>query len=533
MAQQDRPQRSLRKDGGPRYYRDWSGAQPSSAASSAADMDDYEDDYGDAYSGGPEELQMVEGFDPEAPVAPPPVMQQEMAPLNVIVPETPMPGTEPEPKKPTITRVDGGARLKRARRINEIQAEEAAVKAEEEAAREAASRQAPPDQSAKTRSLAKTTARTTELQSNIREIEEKIDETRENVKSTANALSENIRQISEKVTVSVVGGIQKVGKNLNGLISRFGGKKADSDERDYRDEDFEDEPIPSQSRGQQAIVDLPEPPPGYGEPAPKAKPKKKADPLDQVPHVPPVQYAALLKEGVLFQTFDKQQLVIKPESLDPETLQTQFVENALQDIRKCIKLVKDLPDPTEGPYTGIPLAYTFKNIREQDLFFFMHYVLSKPDPFRKKTFKISEAFATWILKRSATTVVSEAFPDVRPVSYYPLYQNNIRFQTLDKKQLVLASGKSPEEVEALFMERALDDIRNCISLVEKFPPATQGPYKGKPLRQVFKFIKERDIYFFLHYVRSQPEVFRGQNFKFAEAFASWILKRSHETELPG
>lgn len=531
MAQQDRPQRSLRKDGGPRYYRDWSGAQSAPATPGVPDLPDM-DDYGDAYET-PEDLQMVEGFDPDAPVAPRQAIHQDMAPLNVIVPDAPPPVAAAEPKKPTITRVDGGSRLKRARRIDEIQAEEAVQKAEEEAAREASTRQAPPDQSPKTRSLAKTTAQTTELQSNIKEIEEKIDEARENVKSTANALSENIRQLSEKVTVSVVGGIQKVSKNLNGLISRFGGKKVDSaSESRYSDEDFEDEPIPGQGQPAQA-AELPEPPAGYGETAAPKPKKKKADPLDQVPPVPPVQYAALLKEGVVFQTFEKQALVENPESLDSETLQNLFIDNALQDIRKCIKLVKDLPDPTEGPYTGIPLAYTFKHVREQDLYFFMHYVLSKPDPFKKKTFKISEAFATWILKRSATTVVTEAFPDVAPVKYYPLYQNNIRFQTLDKKQLVLASGKSPEEVETLFMERALEDVRNCVSLVEKFPSATQGPYKSKPLRQIFKFIKERDIHFFLHYVRSQPEVFRGQNFKFSEAFASWILKRSHETELPG
>lgn len=527
MAQQDRPQRSLRKDGaGPRYYRDWSNNAPA-APQAPAVPDMPGDEYGDSY-GDDHELQMVDGLDPMAPAPKQMGPQPEMAPLNVIVPEAPPPVREPEPKKPTITRVDK-PRVQRARRFNELQAEEEAQKAEEEAAREAAARQAPPDQSAKTRNLAKTSAQTTELQSNLKEIEGKIDEAKESVKDTANALSDNIRQISEKITVTVVGGIQQVSKGLNGLISRFGrGKTAEVSEYRRRDDDpdFDDEPLPGQASGGRA--DLPEPPPGYGAPAPKER-----NLLDGIGPIPPVQYALLLKEGVTFQRFDQTPLLENPESFDPQPLQAHFVANALDDIRKCIKLVRDLPDPTEGPYASIPLAYIFKHVRDQDLYYFMHYVLSKPEPFRKKTFKISEAFATWILKRSAATVVGEAFPEIPPIDYLPLYKDNIRFQTLDKKQLVLVSGKSDAEVEQAFMERALEDVRNCVSLVEKFPPAAQGPYKGRPLKQVFKGVKPRDIHFFLHYVKSQPEVFRSQNFKFSEAFASWILKRSHETELPG
>ncbi|HEY9843619.1 MAG: hypothetical protein ACAI44_22265 [Candidatus Sericytochromatia bacterium] len=530
MAQQDRPQRSLRKDGGgPRYYRDWSAAQSAPQAPAIPEIPDgdYDDEYAEE---DPQELQMVDGLDPAAPPRPP----QELAPLNVIVPEGPLPGAAAEPKKPTITRVDK-SKIQRARRYNEIQAEEEEKK-KEEAAREAAARQAPPEQSPRTRNLAKPSAQTTELETNLKEIEGKLDEAKENVKTTANALSDNIRQLSERITDTVVGSIQNVSKGLNSWISRFGKGKAGESESGRRDEDFEDEPLPGQtgqvSRGTARgnTAQLPEVPADSGQPA---APPREENLLDRIGSIPPVQYAALLKEGVLFQTFDKQALVEDPESYDPQPLQALFVENALQDIRKCVKLVRELPDPTEGPYAGIPMAYIFKHIREHDLYYFMHYVLSKPEPFRKKTFKISEAFGTWILKRSASTVVAEAFPEVLPLAYYQLYKDNIRFQTFDKKQLVLASGKTPEEVDALFLERAQEDVRSCVGLVEKFPAATQGPYKGRPLKQIFKGIKPRDIYFFLHYVQAQPEVFRGQNFKFSEAFASWILKRSHETELPG
>lgn len=520
MAQQDRPQRSLRKDGGPRVYRDWS-SMDQKAASSPEQADP------DAYQGpAPQDLKIIDTIDPEAPPKPPPVVPQEMAPLNVIVPEV-APVAAPEPKKPTITRIDR-SKIQRARRQNEIQAEEEAKK--EEAAREEAARQHPPEQSPRTRTLAVSSAQTTELQTNMKEIEEKLDEAKENVKTTANAISTNIRQVSDKITSSVIGGIQSISKNLNGLISRFGGKSVQSEyRRNDDDEDFQDEPLPGESPAARD-QGLPEPPADYGR-KPSPAPAKERNLLDAVGPIPPVMYSALLKEGVIFQAFDKKDLVEAPESLPEQVLQERFVENALQDIRKCIKLVRDLDAPTEGPYAGIPMAYIFKHARDQDLYYFMHYVLSKPDPFRKKVFKISEAFATWLLKRSASTVIAESFPEIPEISYVPLYKDNIRFQTFDKKQLVLASGKNNEELDALFMERALDDVRNCVSLVEKFPPANDGPYKGRPLKQVFKGIKPRDIYFFLHYVKSQPDVFRNQNFKFAEAFASWILKRSHETKI--
>jgi len=526
MAQPEQPPRSLRRDGGgPRYYRDWSAVDDVIARDSyLPEAEDPAAELPDA----PAEMHMVEGFD-EAPAP-----RQELAPLNVIVPEAPPPSAPAAPAKPTITRIDR-SKIQRARRYDELKAEEEAQAAEAAAQREEQARQMP-DRSAKTRALTPSHShRTTELQTNIKEIGGKIDETKENVKSTANALSQNLRQFSENLTQQMVGGIQRLGKGLNSWIGRFGkplntSGRAEDDE-DFDDEDFDDEPLPvaqAEAQAQAAVTS--------SRPEPKAQAAAKAaapqHPLEDIPYVPPVMYADLLKEKVLFQTFDKQELVLEPEQLEPETLQQRFVDNALQDIRKCIKLVRDLPDPTEGPYAGIPLATVFRHVRDQDLFFFMHYVLSKPDPFRKKTFKISEAFATWILKRSHSTVVSEPFPEIPAIAYYPLYKDNVRFQTLERKQLVLATGKSPEEVDGLFLQRAQEDVRKCVKMVEKFPPAQAGPYKGKPLRQIFRYVKPRDIYFFLHYVKAQPDVFRGQNFKFAEAFASWILKRSHETKLP-
>lgn len=522
MAQQERPARSLRRDGdGPRYYRDWNAANEAAEESQAGVDQDGQSALIDA----PHHLQMIDGIDDNTVETPSAsgvrsAIPMEMAPLNVIVPERPTPAPPANTSsKPTVTRMDH-SKIQRARRYSDLKAEEEQKKQDEEKAvqrRKASAQLSPPDQSPKTRSLHQTTAKTTELHANIKEIGGKLDETRSNVKNTADALGQNIKNLSERFTNSVVGGIQKMGKNINSLIGRWGSQSEGGTSN--TEQDFDDAPLPERqtTAAQQA--------------APVVA-KAPQNPLERVPAVPVVMYAELLKEKVYFLNFNKERIVAAPESLSADQLQSEFVSQALEDIRKCIKLVRDLPDPKEGPYAGIPLSYIFKQVREQDLYFFMHYVLSKPGPFRKKTFKLSEAFATWILKRSASTEISEAFPTVPVLSYHSLYKSNIRFQTFDRKQLVLAGQKTSAEVDALFMERAQEDIRACIKLVEQFPPAEKGPYQGKPLKQIFRYVQPRDIYFFMHYVKSQPEVFQGQNFKFSEAFASWILKRSHETPLP-
>jgi hypothetical protein len=532
MSQESRrPARSLRESGESKYYRDWSAEENRQHASSEAGMHELDQIVS---SQAPEDMQMVDVLaDEEAltPASPLPAASstpvgQEMAPLNVIVPEA---ASAPKTaEKPKVTRMDR-TKLQRARRYSELKAEEEqkrkeaeAAAAAEAAARKEANKTAPPEQSAKTRSLPQN--HTTQLQNNLQNVNEKLDQTRENVKTTADALSQNIRELSDKITVKVVSGVQNMSKTLNRWINRLG----KNTEPIARETDFEDAPIESATSASHA-TSLP-----ADRSVDTSSPPVAKHPLAHISRVPVVQYADLLKENVFFQDYNKAPLVDHPEALNsytPDDLQTAFIDAALQDIRRCVKLVRDLPDPKEGPYTGLPVAYIFKHVTENDLFFFMHYVLSKPGPFAKKTFKISEAFGTWILKRSAITIVAEPFPEVPALEYYPLYKRNIRFVTRDRKALVLAGNKTPESFEAEFLERSIDDIRHCVPLVENFPPTEQGPYKQRPLRQIFRYVQERDIHFFLHYVKDNPDVFQGQNFKFAEAFASWILKRSHETQL--
>ncbi len=532
MAKQERPPRSLRgEDSGPRYYRDWAAAD---AVISQGDYELGEEDYEEEEpSLQAQEMQMLDNLnepEPKPASGRPGPVYADLAPLSVITPtEEPRPSApaaqEGKPKV-QITRVNRPS-IQRARRYNELQAEE--DKKQREIAAEAARKQVEvqPEMPSRTRGLAAGSGRTTELKSNIKEISEKIDETAENVKSTADSITQNIREMGDKFSASVVDGVKKVSNRMVGLINRWG-KKSESAVYE-NDEDFEDEPLPTPPErvsAPPAAAQTHSATTAFGEKANAAP-----DMLDQVPTVPPLPISAILKEGVQFVTFDKKPLPSEGSQAEAE-LKSRFLNEAMADVRNCIKLVRKLPDPKEGPYKGIPLAYLFQHIREQDIYFFLHYVQSHPAAFKDKEFKFAEAFASWVLKRAHKTVIADPFPEVQPLAYFPLYKQNIRFLTLAKKSMVLATGKSQEEVNQLFIEAAIADVKACVEFVAQFPPPEQGPYKGRPMRQIFRNISERDIYFFLHYVQSQPEIFQNQNFKFSEAFASWLLKRSHETQLP-
>lgn len=517
MAQQERPPRSLRKGGeAPKYYRDWSAAEQYLDASE----NEPEDDILEA-----QEMNMVAGMDVEEDDDDEPMPTAEtsseikppMGPLpelKVIVPDAPV--TEmpkQEPKKPTITRVK--PRVQRARRRSEIEAEEKAQEEAERKKRELENQFEKP-QRFKPREGPDTTA----VQENIKNITDKVDQTRENVKNTAENISENIKQVSDKLTDSMVSGVKKFSGGLVGLINKFGQKprSAPAPSSHFSEEDFEDDPIPQAA----------EQPSSQSAPASTSAPATEPSLLDKVSDIAPVEYVPLYYKSIRFLTFDKQPLV--PEGLDDEGINRAFFDNAITDLKKCLKVVQKLPDPKEGPYQGIPIVYIFKHVRPDDLRFFLHYVHQKPKTFVDKNLKISEAFATWLIKRSHKTIVVAPFPDVPAISYVPLYKKNIRFLTLQKRQMVLATGKSPQEIDTLFIKHAIQDVRACVDLVKKFPPAEQGPYKGRPLGHVFKHCAAKDIYFFLHYISQEPDIFQGQNFKFSEAFASWVLQHSHETQ---
>jgi len=111
-------------------------------------------------------------------------------------------------------------------------------------------------------------------------------------------------------------------------------------------------------------------------------------------------YANLVTQNINFLTFRKQPIVRE----DIEDKETVFIENALADIKYCKRFVDKLPSPTEGPYAGRSIVEIFENVQEEDISKFLTYVQKYPEIFKEKDFKISEAFATWVIKKSKESV---------------------------------------------------------------------------------------------------------------------------------
>lgn len=113
------------------------------------------------------------------------------------------------------------------------------------------------------------------------------------------------------------------------------------------------------------------------------------------------------------------------------------------------------------------------------------------------------------------------------VKYYSLIEKKIEFLAYDKKKIVEGYEAGPV-LEEIFMSNALADLRYCVRYVQDLPCAISGIYANKRIADIFEAITPDDINNFLYYVINNPEPFIGNNYKFSEAFATWVIRKSHE-----
>lgn len=113
------------------------------------------------------------------------------------------------------------------------------------------------------------------------------------------------------------------------------------------------------------------------------------------------------------------------------------------------------------------------------------------------------------------------------IKYSSLMEKKIEFLAYDKKKIVEGYEAGPV-LEEIFMSNALADLRYCVRYVQDLPCAITGIYANKRIADIFESITPDDINNFLYYVISNPEPFIGNNYKFSEAFATWVIRKSHE-----
>lgn len=121
-----------------------------------------------------------------------------------------------------------------------------------------------------------------------------------------------------------------------------------------------------------------------------SKPTKK--------QIPKVKYADLLAQNIDFLTYDKRRFV---EAYDTGTiLEEIFLSNVISDIKYCVRFVGDLPSPTQGDYAHRKITEIFESSTPEDINRFLYYVTLNPETFKRNRFKFSEAYATWLIRKS-------------------------------------------------------------------------------------------------------------------------------------
>lgn len=114
--------------------------------------------------------------------------------------------------------------------------------------------------------------------------------------------------------------------------------------------------------------------------------------------VPKIKYGDLVAQKVEFFTYDKQRLVDR--SLPPNIVEEVFMTNAVADVKYCSRFVKELQHPSAGIYAYKPISFIFDNITAEDINYFLYYVSKNIPAFVGQNYKFSEAFATWIIRKS-------------------------------------------------------------------------------------------------------------------------------------
>lgn len=114
--------------------------------------------------------------------------------------------------------------------------------------------------------------------------------------------------------------------------------------------------------------------------------------------IPKVKYADLLAQNIDFLTYDKKRFV---EQHDTGALMEEiFMANVISDIKYCVRFVSELPSPVKGHYSGRRISDIFEESTSEDINKFLYYALTNPETFKRNRFKFSEAYATWLIRKS-------------------------------------------------------------------------------------------------------------------------------------
>ena len=79
-----------------------------------------------------------------------------------------------------------------------------------------------------------------------------------------------------------------------------------------------------------------------------------------------------------------------------------------------------------------------------------------------------------------------------------------------------------------WMERGVEEIRNCAPYGQKLPTPNRGRFTGIPMHEILHNASLEDLERFLSFVLNRPQPFQQKALKLSEAFATWAHKGAPE-----
>ena len=108
-------------------------------------------------------------------------------------------------------------------------------------------------------------------------------------------------------------------------------------------------------------------------------------------------FVRLHRQGIRFLTVRNQPLMHADQMASPGAARI-LMARAVMEIQGSAAYADDLPAPTSGPYARQAIAEVMAVVDRRELLRFLAYVEAHPQPYRARSRKLVDAFATWIHK---------------------------------------------------------------------------------------------------------------------------------------
>lgn len=132
----------------------------------------------------------------------------------------------------------------------------------------------------------------------------------------------------------------------------------------------------------------------------------------------------------------------------------------------------------------------------------------------------------------------EPLPDLPPAPAYTwhfgtILEKKIFFATIHNRPFLSERDIKeyrPEDAQQMhnWMERAVNEIKNCAPYGQKLPTPHTGLYANTPMYDILRQATVRDVERFLGFVFHRPQPFQQKALKLSEAFATWAHKGAPE-----